>query len=846
MRLRISAVRKLAASTKIQWFASFRGRPAALAAAAGALAVLAVAVVPRLQAQTGAPGGIASGLITWQKANDGVSTAASWQDSSGSGNHAAQPTAASRPVLAAGSAAGGINFNPAFDFDGANDFFSYSSTLGIGGTADSSTIVVFRGDAATHHVHLGDATTGPNQFAVSWNAGPYGVDAGGGPPNCNVGTTTSIGVGQPGIGSLVRASSNATVQLNAGGTGTGTCTNSFTTQNRRLGARNGNYTNGAIAELIQYNRALSATELANVQSYLALKYGITLSQTTPTNYTDSTGATIWDATANATYNKNIAGIGRDDGSALTQKQSRSVNTASSGNLVTIGHVTIAADNAANTNNFPASGSFLIWGDDNGALTQTTVVTGGPVDVTRLTRVWKVQETGTIGGVQVRIPASAVRGVQPTLIRGTSATFATGNTFEPMTANGASYEATIDFANGDFFTFASVPADPGGVAGATLWLRADQSLTTASGSVTQWRDVAGGDLFVQDGAVALPQYIAQSANFNFNPNLNFNVAGQAMRLRSNTVGDLISTTTFDNFSMFAAVTKVTDNQRTFQTRNTAGNFYSLDQNVGGRGGAQIEYTAATVIPNGPALVGVTYAGTAGSARGYVDGRATVDSALTTTTTTLTNGVAVVGAGYGVAEYTGQLGEIVVFPRQLTAAEAQRLNWYLAIKYGRTLDQTAATNYLDSTAAVIWNATTNATYKNNIAGIGRDDASALNQKQSRSVNTTNNGNLVTIGLGTIAGDNASNPNTFAANRNFLIWGDDGATLGQNTFVTGATPAGLRRFVRTWKVQETGTIGPVIVRIPAAVLPGYLAGAHSQRRRELHQHRHLRAAHAERREL
>ena len=59
-------------------------------------------------------------------------------------------------------------------------------------------------------------------------------------------------------------------------------------------------------------------------------------------------------------------------------------------------------------------------------------------------------------------------------------------------------------------------------------------------------------------------------------------------------------------------------------------------------------------------------------------------------------------------------------------------------------------------MIWNGTTNATYRNNIAGLGRDDLSILNQKQSRSVNTASSGNLVTIGLGAIAADNASNAN------------------------------------------------------------------------------------------
>jgi hypothetical protein len=44
--------------------------------------VLAIGVLPRLQAQTGSPGGVATGLVAWQKANDGVSTTSTFEDSS--------------------------------------------------------------------------------------------------------------------------------------------------------------------------------------------------------------------------------------------------------------------------------------------------------------------------------------------------------------------------------------------------------------------------------------------------------------------------------------------------------------------------------------------------------------------------------------------------------------------------------------------------------------------------------------------------------------------------------------------------------------------------------------------
>ncbi|MET7259609.1 hypothetical protein, partial [Dyadobacter fermentans] len=77
--------------------------------------------------------------------------------------------------------------------------------------------------------------------------------------------------------------------------------------------------NGLIGEVIAYERDLSEGEKQRVRTYTAIKYGITL----PHNYIASDGTTtIWNQTTNAGYNKNIAGIASDEGSALVQKQSQ--------------------------------------------------------------------------------------------------------------------------------------------------------------------------------------------------------------------------------------------------------------------------------------------------------------------------------------------------------------------------------------------------------------------------------------------------------------------------------------------------------------------------------------------
>lgn len=113
---------------------------------------------------------------------------------------------------------------------------------------------------------------------------------------------------------------------------------------------------GSIAEFILYETILKEKQISRIESYLAIKYGITLEK----NYVNSNGKTIWDRKAYEMYSNNIAGIGRDDQSALYQKQSTSSSTD---DHLAIGLNSIAASNSDN-NGVLEDGSYLLWGDNN--------------------------------------------------------------------------------------------------------------------------------------------------------------------------------------------------------------------------------------------------------------------------------------------------------------------------------------------------------------------------------------------------------------------------------------------------------------------------------------------------
>lgn len=112
---------------------------------------------------------------------------------------------------------------------------------------------------------------------------------------------------------------------------------------------------GLIAEFIVYETILKDKDIARVETYLGLKYGITLQR----NYLNSAGQTIWNRKDLELYSNNIAGIGRDDQSGLYQKQSTS---ASGTDQLVIGVNKIERLNSGNTGQMNDR-DYLIWGDN---------------------------------------------------------------------------------------------------------------------------------------------------------------------------------------------------------------------------------------------------------------------------------------------------------------------------------------------------------------------------------------------------------------------------------------------------------------------------------------------------
>lgn len=85
------------------------------------------------------------------------------------------------------------------------------------------------------------------------------------------------------------------------------------------------------------------------------------------------------------------------------------------------------------------------------------------------------------------------------------------------------------------------------------------------------------------------------------------------------------------------------------------------------------------------------------------------------------------------YNGRVVEIINFQNKLSSSDIQKVESYLAIKYGITLNNWN-TNYLNSNWDIIFNPSTSWWYNFNIFAIWRDDLSWLWQIKSKSSNST----------------------------------------------------------------------------------------------------------------
>ena len=453
------------------------------------------------------PGGVADEIELWLKADAGSLNGSSvasdgetldrWLDKAIVRQNDPSSSQLSPPIFYDNSS-NNINFNPIIDFDGETmgfdlgDDYIYSSNNGITIFALVKPDSVSSSKSRQYITDFGFAGNEGYGFTYGYdNIFGYTSTAHGGSTfetNHTYGTTSVIlrydidfsSEFSAYINNEFSTSSNFTLsQLTTNevressnhGTERGPFTIGSQSKSGALSSNQYRLFDGKIGEIIVYSEDLSSTHIQQIESYLAIKYGITLGSTSSTyDYLNSSGSTIW--SGDAIYQNDIAGIGRDDHSGLYQKQSKSNN---SDDILTIGLGSIETTNSSNANSFSTDISYLMWGNNNEGnfsygFEDIGTTNNGEEIITRLGRIWLAQETGTIDSVNIQFNTSEIIGSDGTagsnelsalrLLVDADGSFETGAT----SVNSSSYDDTTDLINfnhdfeagtGFYFTLGSV-------------------------------------------------------------------------------------------------------------------------------------------------------------------------------------------------------------------------------------------------------------------------------------------------------------------------------------------------------------------------------------------------------
>lgn len=795
------------------------------------------------------PGGVASNMELWLDANTavtGTTQISSWGDQSGNGNDASMGTSTYRPALESDY----VNFNNAVDFDGGDEYMQGSA----GGYTDEMFVVLIP-DAiinssassqvpfSTNSVNSVPATyigfgTSTGAFAdevITWGVG------GSTTWRRAVTGSTSYASGDPMIlnvsnddgGSATTIYHNQTSIAN---NSNGSYENAENNEPYRIGGNcyewGGSYYNGKIAEVITYSADLSAAKRRKVASYLAIKFGITLDD----DYDLSDGTTIWDQGNNSSYHNDVAGIAQDVLSNLDQQKSKSENSDAA----------ITVDKGGS---FPSDLDAIIWGNDNG--TQTKGTSNGSSNYADASnRTWKVELNGSPGDVSIDIDLSQLSmtgGVASdyALLIDDNTNFTSGATEHTAGAvlNGTTLTFTsVSLVDGYYFTVAQkavvlVADGPGGVdTDLELWLRADSDVFENSGGsidaengddVYVWGDqsVNSNNASAAGSTGNRPEY--HTANMNFNPSIEFDDASSGNRYL-----ETASNPATDDMSWFVVY-------RSNQS-SSSGSWWANPALIGGEAsGSGLDY--AVSLTGGKPY----WKGTSGdnfgsaSASTYNDNRGTLLTATRQKTSSGTNYLYVNGtqtASYAAddnslnalstlgignhhdpatgSQFDGEIAEVVGYSSQLGESDRNKIESYLAMKYGITIDH----DYVSSGGTVIWDQGDNTDFHNRITAIGRDDEAALDQRQS--VGWASDA-VVTIGHGGIAASNSANSNSFSANNSYVIFGDNNDVLTGVTETDQGTTTNAevidRRISRSWLLEEGGTVGSVELTFDLHDFPG-----------------------------
>jgi uncharacterized protein (TIGR02145 family) len=537
--------------------------------------------------------------------------------------------------------------------------------------------------------------------------------------------------------------------------------------------------NGKIQEIIVLSAGEHVTgkdiymhpaDLQRIHTYLAVKYGFSMSKNTQDWFIAD--VTVWDRSAEETYNNNIFGIGRYDATGLYQKQSRSQDDVN-GFIAFVGDLYMKDFNKDNSGVIP-DGHFLMFGSNNMSFTDAKDWNYNHIQFVNSTLpsplkfrhapVLRAQTTG-VEQFTVNINTGATRA--HFVLVSSDPTFPNSNTRIYKVDAFANSAANVVVNDGDYIGFANTTVAPGGISkDLKMWMRADALIDQpyqvdaandiSNTKVIQWRDFMGETDFrywkmtsghypnastPTAGSNPAPAFQNRNDNMNFYPGLKFEKLSNEYQTLStdnspfssgNPDHTIISVVCIDkyattqnssfllsfgsthlsSFSNWENPNSNSDNYRRPAYGFVEGKGQGACQNIHSVTSDEVMYNIGsnTIASH---IYNNEKRNLTFESNGYSSttpqGSAPFNGNLAMEKYGLIGGGSVAGFSFD-----GKVNEVVGFERVLTQTEKNRVYSYLGLKYGITLRAGTKPgegyfNYELSDGTVVWSASTNSFYQ-----------------------------------------------------------------------------------------------------------------------------------------
>lgn len=721
-----------------------------------------------------------------------------------------------------------MNFNPSLEFETSGGAFDYlRADGGEFPTDDFTAFFVLNTSSQSSEQTIFTVSSGSDiQFSLS-NPAALEIYSKGITQSTNV----NLAEGSPAILSLERTASSGNVDVYLNGTliqsyllGSGSLESldpAFAIGPELAALTSANAFEGEISELIVFDEKLDISERIKLESYLALKYGISKSYDQP--YTTSNGVEVWRHDEDVFYPYGIAGIGRDDSGGIYQPKSK--NTGANAIL-----------EIATSAGFGLDGTFMHWSrnNDNPKINEVT----GPFAGSRRSKLggfWRIQEKNNVNaGSNIGTPYDI--GTVDITFDLTGIQYTQGDVKLIIDDDGVFGSGTIitgatPVFNGDLVTFSTgllqdgyylslqlqlAPEPfPGNVSTDLIyWLDAQDidgdGFFESSGEsgvtneqVDTWVNKAGptdfNSTFSQESGTTQPDLAQRNANFN--PSVEFNLTGSLNDYMGAVVGDHPTSAITQFIVMKSESTRSSETLISLSEQTGSLNDeWVLNQT--NQLNLVIDDTQTSVTPNIDLstnelqLIGIDWTGATGVTNVYQNGGTGV-SAGPTMGTLPQNGYLILGqnqdtpgAGFDDSKaFQGSIAEVITYNSVLNATDRQKVNSYLALKYGFDLGNGTPMDYLASNGIVIWDASEDVVFDHHVAGIGRDYSSGLSQMESKN---QRNGALLTI----------ESSSGFLGGEGFLIWSTDNQDISMTSTIQINGQDHVKAG-RAWRFQEKSLV-------------------------------------------